>query len=343
VPGRRQHNPGDLTVAGVVDYSGAFPGVPALTAAGVTGVARYLSWLPNQKVITGVEYRTLTAGGIGVTLVWEYDAQDWLSGASAGALHAAEAVRQARTVGHPRGAGIYGGADFDMTRQQWLTYGNAYAVAFRDGVRAGGYRPGVYGPHDVLTWCRDLGYALYWQAGMSTAWSAGRNAAVWLGAQLRQVRPVAIAGTACDWNDVLSGDWGQGGGSIVDADVEYGLGVAFARPYDGIHGVSGSSYMAQAVQGPLQRLLQAAEAEKARDAANAAAIAGLTAAVNTLAAMAGHGATGGPLDTAAVLDRVDRATAEIRSLVAQQHAREIAALRAELETLSAADSGQVES
>jgi hypothetical protein len=193
----------------VVDYSGACPGVSALRAAGAVGVVRYLSWLPNPKVITTAECATLRAAQLGVSLVWEYDARDWLSGAAAGAQHAAEAVRQARALGHPYGAGIYGAADFDMVSSSWTSSARGYAVAFRDGVRAGGYRVGVYGPYDVLTWCLLLSYDLYWQAGMSSSWSGGRNASPWPGYHLRQRRAATIGGTQCDISDIgSSGDWG---------------------------------------------------------------------------------------------------------------------------------------
>lgn len=184
----------------------------ALKAAGVTDVLRYIS-LPLAstawKRIGLAEYRELLAAGIRVTLNWEYDAQDWLGGASAGATHAAAAVAAARALGYPAGRVIVGSADFNMTRAQWDSSGHAYGHAFATAVRAGGYRPGVYGPWDVLTWVRDAGLMdAFWQAGMSTSWSAGRNANAWPGAHLRQRGHKTVAGQDCDWNEILIPDWG---------------------------------------------------------------------------------------------------------------------------------------
>src|SRR5262245_2366708 len=166
------------------------PPVDAMRGAGVTGVIRYLS-LPQAntvwKRILAPEYTALRAAGFPVLLNWEYAAQDWLGGAAAGAAHAAESVRQARGMGYPAGCVIAGSCDFNISQAQWQSVGWLYAGAFAAGVRSGGYLPGVYGPYDVLTWCRDLGgFTMFWQAGMSTSWSGGRNANPWPGAHLRQ-------------------------------------------------------------------------------------------------------------------------------------------------------------
>lgn len=203
----------------VIDATTA-PPVDAMRAAGVVGLCRYLSWLYrwggtthtyiNPKVIQRPEFDRLHAAGFDIALNWEYDAADWLGGSSAGTAHAAEAVRQAHALGYPAGRVIIGSADFDMTASQWSGAGRAYAAAFSAGVLAGGYLPGVYGPWDVLTWCRDAGLMrVFWQAGMSTAWSGGRNASPWPGAHLRQRRQIYIGGVDCDANDILIADYGQ--------------------------------------------------------------------------------------------------------------------------------------
>jgi hypothetical protein len=101
-----------------------------------------------------------------------------------------------------------GSADFDMTASQWSSAGRAYAIAFRDTLGARGYEAGVYGPWDVLGWCEGLGgYHMFWQAGMSTAWSGRRNAGLWPGADLRQRRQLTVGGVQVDYNDILHGDW----------------------------------------------------------------------------------------------------------------------------------------
>lgn len=209
-----------------VDYATGRPSPTALRAAGATGVIRYLSWLydwagvthnyVNPKVIQAPEFTALHNAGLDVTLNWEYDALDWLTGAGGGTAHATEAVRQARLLGYPKGSVILGSADLNMTYQQWSTAGANYAAAFARTLGGAGYRPGVYGPYDVLTWCRQTGlFGTYWQAGMATAWSGGRNAQPWPGAHLRQVHGATIDGVACDVSEILIPDYGQYGGSTV--------------------------------------------------------------------------------------------------------------------------------
>lgn len=198
-----------MTTPWVADYTSRIA-PDALKVAGVVGVCRYLSPVqPNTdfKRITATEYRELTDAGIEVLLNWEYDARDWLEGASAGATHAWLAISQARALGHPEGRPIVGSVDFDITLGQWNIAGAAYATAFRDAVTAAGYLPGVYGPWDALTWCQNLGFQVFWQAGMSSAWSGGRNGTAWPGAHLRQRREVTVANSVTDWNDILRPDW----------------------------------------------------------------------------------------------------------------------------------------
>jgi hypothetical protein len=204
----------------VVDCTST-PSTVALTAAGVSGVTRYLSWLnrwggtthstgTNPKVIRKAEFDRLIAARIAVTLNWEFDAEDWLGGETAGQQHAAEAVKQARALGYPAGHAIIGSADFDMTSAQWVSHGRAYALAFALGIRSAGYLPGVYGPYNVLTWARTLGgFAVFWQAGMSHGWSGGRNANRWPYAHLRQLRHETIGGIDCDVNEIIQPAYGQ--------------------------------------------------------------------------------------------------------------------------------------
>lgn len=199
----------------------------SLKAAGVTVVCRYLSWLyrwggqthttVNPKIIQADEYTELRKAGIEVVLNWEYDPRDWMGGTSAGMAHGAEAVRQAQLLGHSRGGVIVGSADFDMTDAQWSVAGQSYALAFADVVTRAGYRAGGYGPWDVLTYLVATVPAVtwYWQAGMSTAWSAGRNRNAWPGAHLRQRGTKTVGGVSGDWNDILL-SWEDGMSADVD-------------------------------------------------------------------------------------------------------------------------------
>lgn len=197
----------------VLDYTRRIDPV-ALHAADVSGVCRYLKpdSVPTYR-ITLAEYRELVAADIDVTLNWEYDAHDWLGGASAGTAHGQEAVRQAKALGYPAGKVIIGSADFDMTATQWNNAGRAYAKAFAAAVRAGGFRPGVYGPWDVLQWVRDERIMdAFWQAGLSTAFSQRRNAATWPGAQLVQRGYKTVGGVQTDWNEIRVPGWGAASG-----------------------------------------------------------------------------------------------------------------------------------
>ncbi|HEY6021584.1 MAG TPA: DUF1906 domain-containing protein [Candidatus Paceibacterota bacterium] len=208
-------------MAKVIDCTSP-PSISSLKSAGVTGLIRYLTWEHywggvthtgyNPKLIRPDEYNNLVDNGFDVVLNWEFDAADWLSGASGGTAHAAEAVRQAQALGYPAGRAIYGSCDIDMTASQWNSSGFAYVRAFSAEIRAGGYLPGVYGPYDVLSWCQNAGLMDYfWQAAMSTSWSGGRNSGDWPDAHLYQARQEYIGGIQCDVNDVNQDDYGQVG------------------------------------------------------------------------------------------------------------------------------------
>ncbi len=154
-----------------VDYSFGRPNLDQLWNAGYRWVSRYLSWLPNSKVINKAELDALRARGFQVMLNWEYDARDQLGGASAGTAHAKEAVRQALALGYPAGCTIYFAADWDATEAQ-QTQINAYMSAAKVIVHAAGYRIGIYGGYYVVKRTLDAGHADdAWQA---FAWSGGQ-------------------------------------------------------------------------------------------------------------------------------------------------------------------------
>jgi len=203
----------------IVDYTGRID--PAtLHQHGVSGVVRYLSWLHrwdgqnhpgvNPKIIQKPEADQLLSGGQSLTLVWEFDARDWLGGHDAAVAHAQEAIAQARSIGYTPGCLILGACDFDITAEQWSGAGYAYAMAWDHAIRAGGYRPGGYLPFDGIEFARHAGLLdVYWQAGLSRAWSRGRNATRHPAAQLYQHDQANIAGELVDVNTAYVDDWGQ--------------------------------------------------------------------------------------------------------------------------------------
>lgn len=295
----------------VVDYTARI--VPAaLHAADVSGVCRYLSPLIEDtawKRITLGEYRELVGAGIDVTLNWEYDARDWLGGTARGGSHGSQAAAQARTLGYPAGKVIVGSADFDMSRTEWASAGEDYAAAFAAAVRAGGYRPGVYGPWDVLTWVRDAQLMdAFWQAGMSTAWSQGRNARAWPGAHLRQRGHKTVGGQDTDWNEILIPNWGV----VDDMGVEV---------FKDVPGDATSSRLSQGTAGyaghqrdtAIAATWQATVETNAKTGQVLAEVAALRVVVEQLAAAITAG--GGTVDTAAILAGVDARLTAVRDQI----------------------------
>ena len=194
-----------------VDYASGPIAPAALLAAGVTDVCRYLAPLGrgDWKRIKAGEYRDLLAAGLRVTLVWESYATDWLGGAAAGREHGVEAGRQATDLGYPPGATVFGSCDFDLAAADWPACRD-YVAAFAAALHAAGYRPGVYGPWDALQRCADADLVeVFWQAGMSRAWSGGRNARDHPRAHLIQRAPARIGGTPVDRSDIIVPAWGQ--------------------------------------------------------------------------------------------------------------------------------------
>lgn len=332
-----------------LDYTARIP-PSALHAAGVTDVCRYLCYLPvgSWKVITKGEYDELLAAGINITLNWEYAANDWAHGESTGTAHGQEAVRQARALGYPAGCTIIGSADFDMTRSTWDNTSQYYARGFATAVRAGGYRPGVYGPYDVLTWVRDSGLMdVFWQAGMSTAWSGGRNRNRWPGAHIRQLRHQNVGGQDTDVSEILISPWGQtgtGGDDMGRADEVLGdtiqennaLFSLFMRLVTGTDPYWSKLMGGQKFNDPVlaraslsalaDRIDAGFAANEVRDKANAAAIDALAKAL---------AAGGSSVDSAAVIAHIDEITAvESKAVTALQ--AQIAALSTEVAELHAA-------
>lgn len=198
----------------VIDYAWRpHPSVEAMRAYGVSGVVRYLSYLPNGKVIDRAEYQDLVNAGFDVAFVWEYNADDFSRTSFNATSAAREALRQLNVIGAPDDTVIYYGLDWDVQANQW---GTCLAKLRQVTAVHGASRTGIYGPYDALEWAHRDGVATwFWQAGMSTAWSYGRNRNAWPGGlHLRQVRTVDLAGADVDVNTIHQLNYGQVGGDM---------------------------------------------------------------------------------------------------------------------------------
>ena len=176
-----------------LDYSFARPNLAVVKSQGYDFVCRYLSWLPNSKVIGPGERDYILGQGLNLALNWECDARDGLGGSSAGDAHGREAVRQAINLGYPRGSSIYFSYDWDVTEGQQNIV-NAHARAAGQHVLDSGYRMAAYGGYYLIKRLFDAGLIDDgWQA---FAWSGGN----WdKRAALRQIRNgVTVGGGDCD-------------------------------------------------------------------------------------------------------------------------------------------------
>lgn len=196
----------------VIDYAWGQPGVLALRSVGAVGVARYLSWLPNEKVIDKTEYSELVNAGLDVILVWEFRATDFKDSGFDAYGAAEEALRQATALGYA--GAIYYAIDWDVTFAEWsMVYSR-----LRNGpnIVHGMERTGIYGPWYAIEWAARDGLATwFWQAGMSTAWSNGTNRYSHPRAHLVQRSTRRINAVDCDINEICQSNYGQTGGNIM--------------------------------------------------------------------------------------------------------------------------------
>lgn len=158
--------PGDIAL----DYSFSRPSVPAMVAAGVRLVVRYISSnRANPKNLNLAERDAILAGGLALLLVWEQSAADPAQGALTGAKHGSAAASYAHDLGYPTDIPIIVAVDFDVQPAQMAAVLH-YLEAFK---QASGWRQGVYGKDAMVTAAHDAGVSeLGWQ---TRAWSKGRR------------------------------------------------------------------------------------------------------------------------------------------------------------------------
>lgn len=190
------------------------PHLPALKAAGVQTIIRYISAInpDGEKTIKPLEAHAIAAAGLRLGLVcegWGDFAHGGIS-AVAGTRDAKFCLSYAATVGAPDDACVYFAVDTDAGDQQIqrlvIPYFKAIGDVFTDD---NPYRVGVYGSGDVCGAVMEELADLSWLS-CSLGWSGSRD---YLNEQptpwaLRQHNPQKIAGLDTDPNDA-NGDIGD--------------------------------------------------------------------------------------------------------------------------------------
>ncbi len=212
----------------VLDYSAGKPGAAAIKREGYAGAVRYIGFPARRKCTDAAELADFTKHGLGMALVYEDHAEDWLGGRARGVEAGARARAHANQIGFPSDRPIYMAVDRDV-----VTSGEfGVMVEYLSGAAkslGGVDRTGVYGEFDVCVRAQQAGVARwFWQC---RAWS-GTPARLFAGRHLYQrVGIVEVGGVGCDINDVLQADWGQHTreDDVSKADVIAGLEEFFYR------------------------------------------------------------------------------------------------------------------
>ena len=147
-----------------VDASSPIP--PAvLKGAGAKFICRYSSrYSGGDKILTGQEYRSYEAEGIGCLAVFEDGALNATMGYAQGAQDAEFAMKQMRAAGMPAGRPMPFAVDSQVDPATCDPYFEACASVWRKQLC------GPYGDKAVVSYFADKGFASPWQ---TYAWSAG--------------------------------------------------------------------------------------------------------------------------------------------------------------------------
>ena len=171
----------------VIDYSSARFSAKQLHDMGAVAVCRYLTVVTPQtraKLLTRSEAEGLSAGGIGIVSVFEFQEHDALGGYQTGKEYAALALEQHAAAGGPAGRPIYFGVDFDTldyAAKLPNTPGNARAklgaiANYFHGINdtlGGPHLTGAYGGYWVIKRLFEAGLiGMGWQ---TAAWSGGQR------------------------------------------------------------------------------------------------------------------------------------------------------------------------
>jgi hypothetical protein len=171
----------------VIDYSYARFSEKQLHDMGAVAVCRYLTVVTGEtkgKLLTHAEASSLSAGGIGIVSVFEFDDKDALGGYKLGKEYAALAHEQHTAAGAPAGRPIYFGIDFDTpdyaphlpnTPEHALAKLGEIGSYFRgiNDTLGGPHLTGAYGGFWVIKRLFEAGLIGYgWQ---TAAWSGGQR------------------------------------------------------------------------------------------------------------------------------------------------------------------------
>lgn len=171
-----------------LDYSFGRPSIPAMKAAGIKVVCRYLTGA--GKALTRAEAVELDEAGIAILLNFEANAGDALAGASKGASNGAIAREAAANLGVPAGFPIYFSVDQDILSGQ-LPIVTEYLHAADNAA----HQSRCYGEYDVVN-------AFGRPAWQTVAWSGGKlsKLAVIYQYEINQT----LGGAAVDHNQIIN-------------------------------------------------------------------------------------------------------------------------------------------
>jgi len=184
--------------------------VAAIKAAGYDFVARYLSQ-SNWKVIGTAEASAISAGGLGLVLVYEDGptTSDYFS-FGRGQADGTRAAQQAGLLGAPAGTTLYFAVDYDASADDIsgvvTQYFNGIAGALKSLAAANGtaYNVGVYGSGATCSAITAAGLAACGWLAQSHGWGGYDTYSGW---SIRQGMPAVIAGLSVDPDDAI-GDYG---------------------------------------------------------------------------------------------------------------------------------------
>lgn len=141
----------------------------ALAAEGVKFACRYLTLAKYEwKKLTSAEVTAIHAAGMKLVSVWETTAGRAAGGATAGKEDGILALKEAQSVGQPKGTVIFFAVDYDAKANDHMAI-EAYLKAA--AIQIPGYKIGVYGSYSVCLTMFNLGIKYLWQ---TYAWSGGK-------------------------------------------------------------------------------------------------------------------------------------------------------------------------